>query len=42
MGKVAGQILLDRLENRTGTRPQQIAIKPKLIERKSVRVLNKA
>jgi GntR family transcriptional regulator, arabinose operon transcriptional repressor len=42
MGKVAGQILLDRLENRTGARPQQIAIKPKLIERKSIRVLNKA
>ncbi len=39
MGKVAGQVVLDKLENRAGVRPWQISIKPKFIERKSVRRL---
>jgi DNA-binding LacI/PurR family transcriptional regulator len=41
MGKVAAQVLLEKLENRTSVRPQQIYLKPILTERKSVMSLNK-
>jgi DNA-binding LacI/PurR family transcriptional regulator len=41
MGKVAGQVVLDKLENRASVRPWRISIKPRFIERKSVRRLKR-
>ncbi len=37
MGKVAAQILLEKLEGKGNSRPAQVSLKPQLIERKSVR-----
>jgi GntR family transcriptional regulator, arabinose operon transcriptional repressor len=37
IGTIAGQILLERFENKSGSRPIQLSVKPKIIERKSVK-----
>jgi GntR family transcriptional regulator, arabinose operon transcriptional repressor len=37
MGKAASQILLEKLEGKSSSRPAQVSLKPQLIERKSVR-----
>ncbi len=39
IGKTAGQILLEKLEKKAGNRPFQICVKPNLVERQSVRIL---
>jgi DNA-binding LacI/PurR family transcriptional regulator len=37
MGKVAAEILLEKLDGKGNSRPAQVSLKPQLIERKSVR-----